>query len=526
MGVLRILTLACVVLCLLPMRRVAADLDAEVDALDAATAKQLDVLAEACTKKRIFGCRDDAYAALLTFDPTHPKARKKLKYTHGENGAWRQNPRYKRAKNWNGSAAKEADAQLRAILAAHRTARLALLERAETLGDLLSAQRRVDAWIRREPGEKALPASLRTLTMRLYALVRERGLVSEMQAAAKALRARYPEDVAVRALLGETDVDGRWVLVESARTLRGESGVTEALRAASAKIPLEKAARSAAEAKIDLPWSEGSKATDVRVVGTQKAEVLHSVAERAQATGAFFEQVLGRKPVRRADLTVVLLGAKGEIDTFLAGYPVVDNPTLRQREKIGLDLVYADGRTLVLKANPPRAQTDLVVNEILNMLFADTFLESEAPKGWHAEGISRYLAWKLTGSRLSIAVSGKYAGQGKDRNVPGSEDPWLRQARAQMRKGADLTLLLGKGLDVFTARDSLIAYAFAVYLIEGHDHVVADFVRVLSKTADVDRASREILGMPRTVLQQRLVRWLDEVAPKPKPKPKKPAPKK
>ncbi len=512
------LTLACVATCFLSPRPAVADLDAEVTALDEATAKQLDDLAEACTKKRVFGCRDDAYAALLGLDPTHTKARKKLKYTRGKDGAWVQDPRYKRAKDWNRSAAKQARAQLRSTLAAHRAALLGLYEKAATLGDLLSAQRRVDAWIRLEPGRKAPPALLRTLSMRLYALVREHGLVPEMVAAAEVLRARYPEDIAVRSLLGETDVENRWVLVESARTLRGKSGVAAALETSRADVPLEAAPRSVREAKIALPWSEGVKAPDVRVVGTQKAEVLRTAAERAQAAGTLFAAVLGRAPKRRKAFSIVLFRTKGEIDTFLAGYPVVDNPTLRQRKKIGLDLVYADGRTIVLKANPPRAQTDLVVNETLNMMFADTFLESEAPKGWHAEGLSRYLAWKLTGSRLSIAVSGKYAGQGKDRNVPGSEDPWLRKARGPLRKGAGLDLLLGKGLDVFTARDSLIAYAFAVYLIEGHDHVVADFVDVLRKTADVDRACREVLGMPRTVVEHRLARWLDEVVPMPKPK--------
>ena len=92
-----------------------------------------------------------------------------------------------------------------------------------------------------------------------------------------------------------------------------------------------------------------------------------------------------------------------------------------------------------------------------------------------------------------------------------SGDPWLLKARAHLQKGAGLQLLLGKGTDVFSVRDSMIAYAFAIYLIEGHDQVAARFVAVHTKTADVDRACREVLGMPRTVVEARLVRWLDEV---------------
>ena len=101
--------------------------------------------------------------------------------------------------------------------------------------------------------------------------------------------------------------------------------------------------------------------------------------------------------------------------------------------------------------------------------------------------------------------------RGGDRHVPESGDPWLLKARVHLRKGAGLQLLLGKGTDVFSVRDSMIAYAFAIYLIEGHDQAAARFVAVHAKTADVDRACREVLGMPRTVVEARLARWLDEV---------------
>jgi hypothetical protein len=210
---------------------------------------------------------------------------------------------------------------------------------------------------------------------------------------------------------------------------------------------------------------------------------------------------------------VYVFGVQGEEEIFLAGYPIVDNASLQQRKEHDLDLVFADSRALVLKLNPPEAQLDLCVNTLLNQMFSDTFLESDSCKGWHAEGISRYLAYRLTGTRLSINVAGRYAGQGGERHVPGSEDPWLKQVQSFMKKNPELglRLMLGKGLDVFTARDAVLAYGFAVYLLEGFDALTADFVRVISNTSDVDRACREILGMPRAVVEHRFVRWLDEV---------------
>ena len=95
--------------------------------------------------------------------------------------------------------------------------------------------------------------------------------------------------------------------------------------------------------------------------------------------------------------------------------------------------------------------------------------------------------------------------------MPESGDPWLLKARAHVAKGADLRLLLGKGVDVFSVRDSMVAYAFAVYLLEGHRGVAADFVTALAKTADADKACLDVLGLPRSVIEHRLKRWLDEV---------------
>ena len=64
--------------------------------LEAKAAKDIEAHAEWCIKKRLYGKRDEAYEALLTFDPLHAKARKKLRYTRGEDGAWVQHTKYRR----------------------------------------------------------------------------------------------------------------------------------------------------------------------------------------------------------------------------------------------------------------------------------------------------------------------------------------------------------------------------------------------------------------------------------------------
>jgi hypothetical protein len=230
--------------------------------------------------------------------------------------------------------------------------------------------------------------------------------------------------------------------------------------------------------------------------------------------GAVFEAALGVAPTRRAGLTVYVFGAKGEFEFFLETFPVVDNPTLEGWRTSGLDLVFTGGRGMAVKANPPEAQTDLVVSTLFQQLLADTLATNGALRGWHTEGLARHLAWRLTGTRLSVGVSGRYAGQGGGHEIPGSADPWLAQARAALAKdpAVELHRLLGLGLDAFGTRESLLAYAFSVYLVEGFEGAAAPFARAFEAGSDAERACREALRMPRAVVEHRFARWLGEVA--------------
>jgi len=490
-----------------------ADLPAARAALDQVFAAKLDALAGWCTKKRLYGRRDATFAVLLEVDPDHAEARKRLKYAKDDAGVWVQKPKYKPATNWNRDLVPESEERLGALRAEHVEAALDLYSRADSLAELLWARREVAALQSRHPAAKRPARVLRALGLSYYRAVRERGLVQEMAEAATFLRTHHPQDFEIRAALGEVLHEDVWVLAETARTLKRAGVLAKAAQSALAAVETKPAALDEDEAKIELPWKTAAGAPDVRVVGTADEALLRSIAAHAQAVGAVLEAGLATKPVRRKGLTLVVLAGAGEDDTFIDAYPVVDNPSLQQRKKLGLDLVFLHGQGMLLRKNPPDAQLDLAVNTVLNQVFSDTFLKSEAPRGWHAEGLSRYLAYTLLGTRLSINVVGKYAGQGGDRHVPESKDSWLASARAQLKKNKQvgLQMLLGKGVDTFNVRDAVLAYAFAAYLIEAHAGLVAGFVRIHVESSDVDKACREILGMPRTVTEQRFTRWLDEI---------------
>lgn len=493
---------------------------ADLEALRARTALALNDHAEWCIKKRLFGQRDDTYEILLTFDPDHKGARKKLRFKKSDSGAWERDARYKRARNLARSGLEQEQERRAAVLATYRTAQLEIYAAATRMRDVLWARRELTALMREDPAETRIAPILRTLCLDYYRRAEERALVAEMSETAGQLRGLYPGDLEVRTALAETLHDGRWVLVETARTLEGAARLDQVTRDALKAIgtPAPATPRDT-EAKIKLPWRAGVETEDVRAMGTVEGKVLAQVASLCQAAGPLFEAALETKPERREGLTLYLFGGKGEIDTFLSQYPVVANPSLEQRLTLDLDLVYADGRSLALKKNPPFGQLDLAVNTVLNQVFSDSLLGGADLRGWHAEGISRYLAFKLTGTRHSINVAGTYAGQGGDRHVPESKESWLARAHGFTSRKASvgLALMLGKGIDTFAVRDAVISYAFAVYLLEGTDKLAAPFVRTLHESADVDKACREILGAPLSIVEYRFKMWLNEVTTPAKP---------
>ncbi len=484
-------------------------LAAQAEALQPTTAAKLSALAAWCQKKKLYGTRDEILEQLLEFDAGDEAARKRLKYKRDDAGGWVRNPKYKRPRNLAKGGLEEAQTRLAATLGAHWDGVEALCAQAESITDLLWAMSTLQALASRFPEREGLTERQRVLAQRYFDATRARGLVKEMAATADWLRQHHGTSLAVREALGEVERDGLWVMGETARTLDGRAGLDTALAAAK-KAETTASAATKLEGKIKLPWVEAAATTHGRVAGTATAEHLAAVAKACEAAGTLFEQALRTAPAWRSGLTFYLFSKKGERATFLAGFPIVENPTLAMKDK--LDLVYADGQTLLVRAILAKAQADLAVNEVLNVMLSDTFLKSETPRAWHSEGISRYLAWKITGTRYSINVSGSYAGSTKDRHVPDTAAKWLAQARTHLRKApAGLQLLLGKGTDTFNARDALVAYAFSIYLIEGHDGLAGEFLKLHHKTKDVDRACREILGMPRVVVEHRLLRWLDEV---------------
>ncbi len=489
---------------------------------DAALARGLDELAQWCARHKLFGRRDEIYERLLEVEPDHAQARRWLRYEREGDGPWERRAPYRRPSN-HGSKARleEATERLAALEAAWIDARIAAAATARGLDALREAEQALADLAARFPAAATVPPALRAAQLAHYREAVAAGLPAEAQRAATGLIARWPDDLEVRTHLGEQRLGEVWVLAESARTLREASGLLTVARAALAAaaerlgpaeaLPIEHKGALAA-----LALGPPVAGPAVRAAGTAEATVLGRLAQVGEACGPLLEAALGRAVARRPNLRIYAFGRAEDTEAFLAAWPVVPNPTLAQRKTLGLSLVWADGATVVVDAVPAPVQVELCASALLNQILGDTLLGGADLSGWEAEGVVRYLAYRLTGTRHAVQVAtDRYgAGRGDALGVPGSADDWLRQARDLAGRTPDLglALLLGKGLDAFTAADSVLAYALAVYVIEGYPGLVAPFIEARRRTADPDRAAREILGMPLCVVEHRLRRWLGEVA--------------
>ncbi len=472
-------------------------------------------LAEWCRKGKLFGLRDEIYEDLLVHAPDDAKARQWLRYKKQDDGTWLQNPKYKRPKNWNRSKLKAYPERRAPIDDTYRDAVLAVLAGCETIPSLrwgIATAAALGAEL-----EDPKPAAVaRALRMKLYGTGLEQGDVRAMAEAETALLAASPDDADVRLLLGHARHAGQWVLRETAQARAHRPVVLaagkEAIEAAGTAVAVE---LRADEAILGMAGLRAFERPNMRAVGTGKPEDLQRFAAACEAAGPFFAAAVGRAPKRRPQNTAFLFSQKGEVDEFLERHETKDSPLLKMFKELKLHITWIDGRTMLADRNPPDAQLDLGLNMLFTVMLSDTFFGSTNLKGWLDEGISRHLTYLLVGTRLSVGLGGRYGDKQKDdtRHVPESKDAWLKKAHANLAKTErlHLRLTLGKAVDGFTVRDSLLSYAFAVYLLEGRPDAAVPFFEALGQGKDLDVACRAAFGFPVSVLEVRLMRWLAEM---------------
>jgi hypothetical protein len=132
------------------------------------------------------------------------------------------------------------------------------------------------------------------------------------------------------------------------------------------------------------------------------------------------------------------------------------------------------------------------------------------------EGLASYLTFLATGTRYSWTVEATYSGSGgaDPGRLRSAAFDWATAAAEFLEKPENaraLRLSLPKSYSAQTGADALVAYAFAAFLVEGHDGAAKSLLERIGKGTALDEAFQATLGADPERVQARLARWCREV---------------
>jgi hypothetical protein len=430
----------------------------------------LEEYAAWCQKERLFLERSKAHGEILAIDTEHVEARQGLGYKR-KKGEWVPPKRPKAPANYDDEA-------------------------------LLLAPDRLDD-------------TLRPFAERMVALVGGGDLTPVEAEEALALAVRYvPNHRAARALRGEVEWNGRWVLQETAAASRRRARLTaivrESLREAPAGQPVEPDAR---EAAFGLAL-RGVATPDVRVFTTGALDEAAEVARDLHAARALFSAVL-ESQVAMPDCTVFLMAQPGEGVRFLDQHPDIDDEYRTVLKRLdGAGLVGTTDWAFWTGKRPKR------VDGIVRMAFGYFLLAScgiTLETGWLAEGLGLYLTNSMIGTRLNwfsqpspdVDPRAEFA---KRERLQSPSTNWMEEARSVLagKRPPDLARLLAKPAAELTSDELLVSYALTAYLVEARPDDTPTFLRSLGSGSSPDEVFAGLLGLDLSVLPARLARWIDE----------------
>ncbi len=439
-----------------------------------ACAERLEELADWCRGERLYRRRQLLMAFLLELDPDHRAARRELGWRR-VNGAWKRSPSWAPARDFAPEALPEAMERQRAAVALVRE-------------PLLEGLREDPEGLRRESARRRI----------------------------RALLALDEDDAALRVLLGETRVDDRWVLVESARAATRRGELRDAVRAARAHAP-DPIARPIPDDVAGWPvaWTGAAATRDLLVVGDVPAEEVTEIARELGCLTRTFELAFGDRARVRDGLRVYAWANTSARDTAFRELALP--PHVQSALGAAAGGWLGDGRTMGQWSADPERRRDGAVRQVLGTLWMDRY-GVDGGHAWAWEGFGLYLTDLQLGTRRTWFFEGAgYRPGPAAAEWQAVQDPtsdWFAMGREWLAApdGVRLPTLIGRPLNSMGARDLVASYVLAAYLLEGHPDAAP---RVLAGVGAGDHPvtvfERE-LGVPMLVLQERVVRWIDETS--------------
>lgn len=445
----------------------------ERDRLLERAVERLYEVAKWCDGERLHASRNSIARDLLHFDPEHAKARRWLGFKKRK-GEWQPPRRPLDAEDFDGPAIAELPDRRRSAVEGSAEMLLAL---AETHRDEIGA-------------------------VRFDALVRD-------------LTHLLPDEKRYRDLAGEVLTGGQWLLTESEHAARHPDRLRKLAAAALAEVPAaEEGENTAFERSLGLRWTATRFDDRVRVTGTTELEELAEIRRLVSSTATYLPQALGVDTKLRRDYTVVSLAAPAEAEKYLAHHEAVDQAYRDYaKQLVG---VWVGDLPIVLQYGKTRARRqDGSVRQAVFAYLIDAF-KIGYQHGWVAEGVGLRLTHAVTGTRLTWFIAPSRYQAADKQLAERMHDPhtdWIAVARSVIEKrgGPDLAQVLQLPTNAMGPEETLIAYAFADYLLEGRPQEAAELLRETGRAEKPEEAVKNALGIELPSLEVRFVRWLHEV---------------
>ncbi|MFT7676261.1 MAG: hypothetical protein ACI8QC_000231 [Planctomycetota bacterium] len=326
-----------------------------------------------------------------------------------------------------------------------------------------------------------------------------------------------PESAPLHGALDEERVSGRWVLRESARTLRGSATLRQLALACLDRVEAPERGRfTSDELKSNLALSGVLRSEDVRVTGTVTQTEIAQATRTAQAVGELFEEVFEQPAHFRRGFTVILLSKPAEL-LDLGPLAIARQsgltPPRPDSPQVGGWLSYSE----VAQWSPDRERRlDGLARQTMGAMLMDTY-GLDARHGWIWEGVGLFLVDQLVGTRRTYFMEQpNYVFEDADglwRTLADDKTDWLELAaeRRAEDRWPGLQFLVGRSIASMRDEDLLLSYVLAAYVIQGWpDHAGSLLDRIGSGEHPV-HAFEAVLGWSMPQLELRLERWLDEV---------------
>lgn len=430
--------------------------------LHARMAERVEDLARRCAGWNLFAQRDRLYEALIQLAPDHARARQRLGYQRTASGRWVRGL-YRPGEDRSSEHLEEVGERRRALADDWR----------EEL-DLLA--RRFD------PGGEHLPAYMDDILI------------------------LNPDDAEARAFRREErDASGAWVLRETLRARERRPALEDGLREIRGReVGFQP---DAEDPGSPIAWDQAYEAEYGKLFACGDEDDALELLRIVETAGLVFEHAFGEVPDLSHEFSIYLLHDRRTRDAFLGGHPRVEGH-LRSSSKEHAAILFDEGRALAVWVPPRHVSRDEVLGEVVDCMLVRSFRLGDQ-HAWARAGFGLRLFELVTGDaeRTRELVPPERRERWRK-----NESPWERVRRlAALHELPPLTAVLGPCDGELGHRETLVAYAFARYLLEGWPEEAARLLDDLGRAGiPLERCLRDVLDVTPERLAWRLERWIAE----------------